>query len=573
MSGNAKSTQCGRQHPLVPLVSAIGLLLIVIGPAKADFVFGEPENLGAEINTAQHEYGSLGLSDDGLSFAFLRKTPGVDDWSPWLAVRTAIDAPWQTPVRQDSGKMETALRSPDIRVCFTEHIGPDGLEAYFPDDRDGGYGGLDIWMLSRETPDEDWDTPVNLGPVVNSAHDDWWAVLSPDGLELYLCDDDSSPRPGGSGSVDIWVARRESLESPWTEPVNLGPNVNSDGWDSAPYLSPDGLVLLFDSDRQSGLGSWDLYMSRRASLSEPWGRAVSLGSAVNTSRYEESPQLSVDGSTLSWGSIRSGGYGNIDMWQASILPIVDFNGDGQADGLDVLVMTDCWERSEALCDIGPMPWGDGVVDLEDLIVLAEYIDQDVFDPTLVAHWPFDESEGIGAAEVVGQKSGWVMNGGVWQPEGGMVGGALELDGLDDFVIVDHDLDLGGGAFSVLLWARGGAPGQVIISQVESADWLLAGPSDGTLMTAISRGASRPPSPPLSSDCVITDGQWHRIAFVYDGADRILYADGIEVARDTQDCPEEASQGLYFGCGNERQDGTFWSGLIDDVRIYNRVVRP
>jgi len=270
------------------------------------------------------------------------------------------------------------------------------------------------------------------------------------------------------------------------------------------------------------------------------------------------------------------GWGRVDARAALDLVLAkraDLNDDLIVDIDDLLILIDAWGTENPLVDIAPATNRDAVVDELDLQLLTDYWHVKMLDLGLLAHWPFDETEGMGAEDVVSQKSAWVLNGAVWQPEGGMVGGALELDGVDDIVLVESSPDLGGRAFSVLAWVRGGGPGQVIISQVESADWLLADPSTGALMTTIAPPSSRSPIPPLTSDYVITDGQWHRIGFVYDGTDRILYADGIEVARDTQDSPQASSAGLYFGCGNERQDGTFWSGMIDDVRIYNRIVTP
>jgi hypothetical protein len=71
--------------------------------------------------------------------------------------------------------------------------------------------------------------------------------------------------------------------------------------------------------------------------------------------------------------------------------------------------------------------------------------------------------------------------------------------------------------------------------------------------------------------VITDGNWHRIGFVWDGSHRKLYVDGVVAAEDTQPPLAGSVDGLYIGCGKAMEAGTFWSGLIDDVRIYNRVV--
>ena len=65
----------------------------------------------------------------------------------------------------------------------------------------------------------------------------------------------------------------------------------------------------------------------------------------------------------------------------------------------------------------------------------------------------------------------------------------------------------------------------------------------------------------------------RIGFVWDGTSRTLYVDDIVVAEDATDGLYGLDSGLYLGTGNNMQPGTYWSGLIDDVRIYNRVVEP
>ena len=64
----------------------------------------------------------------------------------------------------------------------------------------------------------------------------------------------------------------------------------------------------------------------------------------------------------------------------------------------------------------------------------------------------------------------------------------------------------------------------------------------------------------------TIGDWHRIGFAKNGIERILYVDDIEVASNTAENLESASRGLYIGTGNTMEPGTYWSGLIDDVRI-------
>src|SRR3989442_8393823 len=73
-------------------------------------------------------------------------------------------------------------------------------------------------------PFSEWSPPVNLGPAINSTFNDDGPALSKDGLSLYFRSD--RPR-GGMGGNDIWVSQRASRESPWGEPVNLGPTVNT----------------------------------------------------------------------------------------------------------------------------------------------------------------------------------------------------------------------------------------------------------------------------------------------------------------------------------------------------------
>jgi hypothetical protein len=81
--------------------------------------------------------------------------------------------------------------------------------------------------------------------------------------------------------------------------------------------------------------------------------------------------------------------------------------------------------------------------------------------------------------------------------------------------------------------------------------------------------------PLRSQVLITDGNWHRIGLVWDGSYRTLYVDDAEVAKDTiqQGQLGSANGGMHIGAGSNLAADSFWSGLIDDVRIYNRAVTP
>jgi N-acetylneuraminic acid mutarotase len=261
------------------------------------------------------------------------------------------------------------------------------------------------------------------------------------------------------------------------------------------------------------------------------------------------------------------------VWEFIPLPEFDFNEDGVVDAQDMSLLIDHWHSSTSRYDLAPSPAGDGIVDVQDLVALSEHLFED---ERIVAHWKLDETEGDLAYDSAAENDGIVLGNPVWQPEGGLVGGALEFDGVDDFISAPAPLNPADGAFSVLAWIKGGAAGSVIISEPVGADWLSTDPLDGRLMTGlVSPPVGRFITQPMESESIVTDGQWHRIGFVWDGSYRHLYVDGVEVARDTAPLSslEDANNGLYIGAGSSLAPGTFFSGLIDDVRIYNRVVSP
>jgi len=263
----------------------------------------------------------------------------------------------------------------------------------------------------------------------------------------------------------------------------------------------------------------------------------------------------------------------IGVGKICIQPIVDFNGDWIVDINDLLILIQYWGSNESSVDIAPGLFGDGVVDEADLEVLMSYWQQEVLPVSLLAYWKLDQTEGVLAEDSAGDKEGTLNGNPIWQPAGGKIDGALQLDGINDYVSTPFVLNPADGAFSVFAWVKSGSPGKVIISQKNGANWLLADPSAGKLMTGLSAPAGRVAPPPLVSGFVITDGNWHRLGFVWDGSGRALYVDDVEVAKDTQAGLAGSNGGLYIGAGKGLEAGSFWSGLIDDIRIHNRAVTP
>ena len=291
----------------------------ILGPKaeNAGLQFGTPTNLGPAINTALDE-GSPLPSTNGLGFLFNRvSAKGRLEY--WWTTRQAKDGPWRVA-------QKLTFPGPNLRLAGVTTA--DGLELYWY--ASGQYGRGDIFVRRRETTDDDWGDPINLGPVVNSPAVEKSPAISPDGLELYFSEYSTLTRPGGFGKADLWVTRRTTREDPWREPENLGPTVNSAGNDSRPSLSVDGLMLFFDSYQPGGYGHCDIWMMRRTALDAPWGKPVNLGPAINTPAAEYYPHLSADGSILYYETDRPGGYGELDLWQIPI-KIPGYDGESRRD--------------------------------------------------------------------------------------------------------------------------------------------------------------------------------------------------------------------------------------------------
>jgi hypothetical protein len=347
------------------ILAFVAAVMVSGGNANADYTFGMPLNMGPTLNSPAVEEKQFS-SSDGLELYFMSmRDGGYGDWDLYVSTRETIQDPWGEPLNMGSRFNTSGF---DGAPCLTA----DNLELYFCSERPGALEeGSYLWISKRATRDDEWGEPVNFGPIYLDDEVQYGngPCLSSDGLELYF-DVWRGPQAG----IDLGMISRPSVSDPWGEPVNLGPTVNmngsSDNYNAA--LSSDGRMLFFNSNRSGGQGGYDLWLTSRETPDEEWGQPVNLGPRVNTSTTDANPSISADGRTLYFMSPRGGGYGDRDMWQVSIDQVVDLNGDGMVDWDDMWIMADFWDTNEPLCDIAPMPWGDGVVDVNDLIVLVEH---------------------------------------------------------------------------------------------------------------------------------------------------------------------------------------------------------
>jgi hypothetical protein len=125
-----------------------------------------------------------------------------------------------------------------------------------------------------------WCAPVNVGSGVNSAFQENYPSISPDGLAMYF----DSNRPGGLGNTDIWVSRRATTGAPWGSAINVTP-LNSVAMEKGLFVfSRDGLTIYFASARAGGFGGLDIHVANRVDPDDDlgWTTPVNLGPDVNT---------------------------------------------------------------------------------------------------------------------------------------------------------------------------------------------------------------------------------------------------------------------------------------------------
>jgi serine/threonine protein kinase len=250
-------------------------------------MFGPYVNLGRPHNTGWFDTVPK-QRVDGLEMYMASNRPGgYGHLDIWKRIRPSAQQPWSEPIH-----LGEPLNTPFYDG--TPSLSADGLELYIPSDRPGTAGSGDLWVATRAGFSDPWSIPVNLGPIVNSPVFDGAPCLSADGLSLYF----ESTRSGGQGADDLWITTRVSKQSPWGWPVNLGPPVNSIYMDWSPCISPDGLVLFFVSCRPGGFGGSDIWMSKRKTPESSWSEPVNVGPAINTIFKESHPSLSPDGLTL-----------------------------------------------------------------------------------------------------------------------------------------------------------------------------------------------------------------------------------------------------------------------------------
>ena len=263
--------------------------------AGKSYVFA-PQNMGRGINSGDSEYFPT-LSLDGKDLVFTRRVKGINED---FFISQNKSGEWE-PAKPLSGNLNTEMDE------AAQNISQDGQwMVYAAKNRPDGLGSYDLY-ISYLTP-QGWSEGVNLGSKINSDQWDSQPCLSPDKRELYF----SSRRMGGYGGNDIYVSRLQP-NGRWSDPENLGPEINTPGSEACPFMHADNQTLYFTSNGHPGYGENDLFYVRKGP-GDTWSKPMNLGYPINTIHEEGTLFIAADGKTALYASDRSDSYGGLDIY-------------------------------------------------------------------------------------------------------------------------------------------------------------------------------------------------------------------------------------------------------------------
>lgn len=189
-------------------------------------------------------------------------------------------------------------------ACFSA----DGqLMVYTGCTRSDGIGNCDLYIATLEG--DHWTQPKNMGNVVNSQEWDSQPTISPDGNRIIFC----SARAGGYGAEDLYMIEKNSFGE-WGPPMNLGGVVNTPFSDDSPFLAQDGKTLYFGSKGHPGFGGYDIFKTTYEN--GKWSEPVNMGKPLNTEGDDNYFTIGGAGEKGYFSSNR--GEGQVDLYEISI---------------------------------------------------------------------------------------------------------------------------------------------------------------------------------------------------------------------------------------------------------------
>ena len=166
-------------------------------------------------------------------------------------------------------------------------------------------------IFESEFIDGELNKEIELTGDLNSPYWDSQPAVTCDGQTMYF----ASSRQGGSGGSDIWMSTRDS-DGSWSSATNLGELINTKGDEEAPFIAKDGKALYFTSDHHPGQGEGDFFVSFKKN--GQWQTPLNLGYPINSPSKELGLYISDNAEKIFFSSARPGGKGGLDIYQADL---------------------------------------------------------------------------------------------------------------------------------------------------------------------------------------------------------------------------------------------------------------
>lgn len=283
----------------------INLLLAQANYAKAhikDTVGAKIVNIGDAINSSAPEMAPC-ISPDGQSLVFTSRRPDTKGGQVDVNFDHLYYSDVYISTKDENGNWQQAESMPgkintefhDSGLSFT-YDGELIIYRNISEEYGGATRSGDIYT-SKLSKSGRWGTPKpilykypKISKKINSSYFESSASITEDGNQIYFVSD----RPGGQGMADIYMVEKKGKD--WTEPVNIGPAINTSSDEKCVYIHPSGNIIFFSSNGlEESMGSYDFYYSVKNG--DTWSKPVNMGFPVNTTKEEKTIAVSADGKT------------------------------------------------------------------------------------------------------------------------------------------------------------------------------------------------------------------------------------------------------------------------------------
>jgi outer membrane protein OmpA-like peptidoglycan-associated protein len=262
------------------------------------------ENIGPPVNTQHSEHSPVISADESVMlYTTVRPDNQGCNGDPLCILEDIYIADNKADKWVNPRPAGSAINTRNMDA--TIGLSPDGQTLFIYKDPPGN--GDIFKSVLRGT---EWGIPGSLGEHVNSKSWEEQVSMAPDGQTLYF----TSDRPGGLGKMDIWKSVR-AANGDWSDPINLGPAINTPDDDRSPFIHPNGRTLYFSSmGRPDCLGGHDIYVCE-IQANGSWSTPANIGYPINTPDDDIYFVLSADSRHGYYSSAKEGGYGEKDIYR------------------------------------------------------------------------------------------------------------------------------------------------------------------------------------------------------------------------------------------------------------------